>query len=81
MLIPLKEWAEQVGINPDNARQKANRGTLPSVKIGRDWFIEETTPNTDSRIKSGNYKNWRNKSMKEYKISVYGVLAFELSSD
>lgn len=74
MLIPLKEWAEQVGINPATARQKAGRGKLPAVKIGRDWLIEENTPNTDSRVVSGEYKNWRNKSMKEYKISVLNEL-------
>ena len=62
MMIPLKQWAEQVGLNPDNARQKASRGTLPAVKIGRDWFIEEDTPNTDGRIKDGKYINWRKKS-------------------
>lgn len=60
-MITLKQWAEQVGLNPDNARQKANRGTLPAVKIGRDWFIEEDTPNTDGRIKDGKYINWRKK--------------------
>lgn len=73
-LIPLKEWAERVGMNPANARQKANRGTLPAVKMGRDWFIKESTPNTDSRVKTGNYKNWRNKEMKEYKITVLNEL-------
>ena len=59
MLIPLKQWAENVGINPATARQKAGRGKLPAVKVGRDWLIEESTPNTDNRIKNGNYKNWR----------------------
>lgn len=73
-LIPLKNWAERVGMNPANARQKANRGTLPAVKMGRDWFIEEVTPNTDNRVKTGNYKNWRNKEMKEYKINVLNEL-------
>lgn len=58
-LIPLKQWAEAVGIDPATARQKAGRGTLPAVKMGRDWFIEETTPNTDNRIKDGKFINWR----------------------
>lgn len=61
MLIPLKEWAERVGINPATARQKAGRGSIPAVKVGRDWLIEEDTPNTDKRVKSGNYANWRKK--------------------
>ena len=59
MLIPLKHWAEIVGIDPASARQKAGRGKLPAVKMGRDWFIEESTPNTDNRIKTGKYKSWR----------------------
>ena len=70
MLIPLKQWAENVGIDPATARQKAIRGTLPAVKMGRDWFIEENTKNTDNRVKSGKYKNWRNKEMKDYKVTV-----------
>ena len=60
-MIPLKQWAERVGINPASARQKAGRGNLPAVKVGRDWLIEESTPNTDGRIKSGKFKNWRKK--------------------
>lgn len=73
-IIPLKEWAERVGIDPATARQKAGRGTIPAFKMGRDWFIEENTPNTDSRIKTGNYKNWRNTTMKEYKVKVLNEL-------
>lgn len=61
-LITLKEWAARVGIDPATARQKAARGNLPAVKMGRDWFIEEDTPNTDARIKSGKYKDWRKKN-------------------
>ena len=59
-LIPLKEWAVSIGMNPANARQKAIRGTLPAVKMGRDWFIEESAQNIDKRVKSGDFKNWRN---------------------
>ena len=61
-LITLKEWALREGISPATARQRAIRGTLPAVKVGRDWLIEEDTPNTDGRIKSGKYKDWRNKN-------------------
>ena len=56
MLIPLKQWAEQVGIKPNSARRKAIRGSIPAVKISRDWLIEENTPNIDNRIKSGKYR-------------------------
>lgn len=50
-LITLKEWALREGISPATARQKAGRGKLPAVKMGRDWFIEESTPNIDNRLK------------------------------
>lgn len=62
MLIPIKEWAERVGINPATARQKAIRGSIPAVKIGRDWLIEADTSNADKRVKNGKYINWRKKS-------------------
>lgn len=61
MLIPIKQWSERVGINPATARQKAIRGSIPAVKIGRDWLIDADTPNTDKRVKTGNYTNWRKK--------------------
>lgn len=57
--IPLKQWAIAHGIQPATARQKAIRGTLSAEKIGRDWFIYEDVPNTDSRIKTGKFINWR----------------------
>ena len=53
MLIPLKQWAENIGINPATARQKAGRGKLPAVKVGRDWLIEESTPNRSEERRVG----------------------------
>ena len=58
-LIPLKQWAEQVGIDPATARQKALRGAIPAVKMGRDWFIEENEKNADKRVKNGKYMKVR----------------------
>ena len=43
-LIELAEWARGLGKDPALARQKAQRGTVPAVKIGRGWMIEESTP-------------------------------------
>ena len=60
-LIPLTQWAQKIGMNPDNERQKAGRGSLPAVKIGRQWFIDADQKNEDARVKSGKYKNWRKK--------------------
>ena len=65
-LIPLKEWAEVNGILSETARQKALRGGFKTAtKIGRQWFIDKSEPNTDNRVKSGIYKNWRKKENPE----------------
>ena len=55
MLIPLIQWAMQVGIQPATARQKAIRGSIPAIKMGRDWFISDDVQNIDNRVKSGRY--------------------------
>ena len=60
-LIPIAEWALSHKIAPVTARQKAQRGSIPAVKMGRDWFIEESTKNTYKRIKNGKYLNFRTK--------------------
>lgn len=62
MLIPLKEYAEKLGKNPDNARQLARRGSFQTAqKIGRDWFVEEDEPWPDRRVKTGAYIGFRQK--------------------
>ena len=58
-MIPLKEYAEKLGKNPVVAAQKAGRGTFQTArKIGCQWFVEETEPWPDLRVKSGKYRNW-----------------------
>lgn len=65
-LIPLQAYAEQVGKSPRSVRQKCQLGTLPgAVKIGRDWLIPADAPYTDSRVKSGQYRNWRKEKSAE----------------
>ncbi|KAA3404026.1 hypothetical protein F1904_12210 [Akkermansia muciniphila] len=55
--IPLKEYAERLGKNPDNARQLVRRGSFETAeKIGRQWFIDPTEPWPDRRVKTGKYK-------------------------
>ncbi len=62
MLITLVEYAKKNDKNPSNARQMALRGSFKSAqKIGRDWFIEESEPWPDRRVKSGKYIGTRNK--------------------
>ena len=59
MLITLNEYAKRNGRSPATLRQRIARGTLPAVKIGRDWLIDEDTPLEDTRIKTGKYMDWR----------------------
>lgn len=59
-LIPIAEYAAQIGKAPRSVRQKCQLGTMPgAVKIGRDWLIPADTPYTDNRIKTGQYISWR----------------------
>ena len=61
-LLTLAEYAARIGRAEPSVRQKCQRGTLPGAqKIGRDWLIPEGTPYPDSRIKTGQYKDWRKK--------------------
>ena len=51
-LIPLKDWAQQNGISPATARQKAGRGSLRTArKIGRDWMVSRREVNPDNRTR------------------------------
>lgn len=78
-LISLKEYAEKNGINLRSARKKAAAGTLPAMKIGNNWVIEENTPYIDGRVKSGKYKNWRkdDKKMSKFeKVKEYEKFTF-----
>lgn len=60
-LVPIAEYAARNGKALITVRQKCQRGTLPAVKLGRDWFIPADTPYTDNRVKTGEYKDWRKK--------------------
>ena len=55
-MIPLKDYAEHLGKNPQVVYQKAVRGTFRTArKIGRQWFIDENEPYQDARINTGKY--------------------------
>lgn len=60
-LIPIAKYAEAHSLTANAIRRRCIRGTLPGVKLGRDWFIPADTPYTDSRVKTGEYKDWRKK--------------------
>ena len=64
-LIPIAKYAEARGLAANSVRHKCIRGTLPgAVKLGRDWFIPADAPYPDARVKSGRYKNWRQRPAK-----------------
>jgi hypothetical protein len=60
-LIPIAAYAARIGLTANAIRRRCIRGTLPGVKMGRDWFIPADTPYTDNRVKTGEYKDWRKK--------------------
>ena len=52
-LIPLTEYARNLGKSPDNARQLANRGAFKTAKkVGRDWMVNPSEKWPDRRLKS-----------------------------
>ena len=63
MLISLKEYAVRNGKELATARQMALRGGFKTAqKIGRNWVIDDQEPYPDHRVKTGKYKNWREKT-------------------
>jgi hypothetical protein len=51
-LISLSQWAEDHGIDPATARQRAGRGAFRTArKIGRNWVIEADEELIDHRRK------------------------------
>ena len=60
MLISLAEYAAQYGKAKISARKLAQRGRFETAqKIGRNWVIDDAEPWPDSRVKSGQYRDWR----------------------
>lgn len=61
--VSVAEYAARIGKEASSVKKKCQRGTLPgAVKIGRDWLIPADAPYPDARVKSGQYKNWREKT-------------------
>ena len=59
-LIPIKEYAEQHGIDPATARQRILRGAMPgAVKLANSWFVPRDLPLIDNR-RGGRSKRWEN---------------------
>lgn len=56
------EYAARVGKDPGNIRRMLINGAITGEKLGKIWVIpKDTKYPDDNRIKSGNYKNWRQK--------------------
>ena len=61
-LIPIAEYAKQIGRATISVADKCRRGTLPGArKIGRDWFVPRDAEYTDRRSKAGNSLGQRKK--------------------
>lgn len=61
-MIPIAEYARQIGKATITVADKCRRGNLPGArKIGRDWFVPKDAEYPDLRIKSGKYIDARRK--------------------
>ena len=61
--MTIKQAAEEWNITSRRVQVLCSEGRIDGAfKFGRDWAIpKNTTKPTDNRIKSGKYKNWREK--------------------
>ena len=58
------EYASLMGKDPGNIRKMLIKGILNGEKIGKQWVIpQDTVYPKDGRVISGEYKNWRKRSM------------------
>ena len=59
----VSQYAEVSGKDPGNIRRMLINGALQGEKIGSQWIIPKSTiyPK-DRRIKSGEYRNWRQRA-------------------
>jgi len=61
-LLSVSEYAAKTGKDSGNLRKLIAQGRLPAQKIGHQWVIDEETPlPPDKRVKSGEYRGWREK--------------------
>ena len=58
----VSQYAAIFGKDSGNIRRMLINGTLEGEKVGNQWLIPKTAkPVEDRRLKSGKYRNWRNK--------------------
>ena len=59
----VSQYASIFGKDSGNLRRMLSNGKLNGEKVGNQWLIPETAElSEDKRIKSGQYRNWRNKT-------------------
>lgn len=59
----VSQYAAILGKDSGNIRRMLSNGKLNGEKVGNQWLIPETAElSEDKRIKSGQYRNWRNKT-------------------
>ena len=62
--ITVSQYAKLTGKDPGNIRRMLINGTLQGMKMGNQWVIsKETEYPEDRRVRSGDYRNWRKKSL------------------
>ena len=61
--ISVTEFAKLHQMDKGRVRRLILDGRIPAIKIGNQWAIQsDIEPPEDKRVKSGEYKNWRNKN-------------------
>ena len=56
----VSQYAQVSGKDPGNIRRMLIRGILPGEKVGNQWLIPKGTEYPkDRRVKTGEYRNWR----------------------
>lgn len=61
--VTIKEISEKWNLTPRRIQKMCAEGKISgAIKFGRDWAIPANAEKSkDSRVKSGEYRNWRKK--------------------
>ena len=63
--LSVTQFGEKYKMNVGRIRHLISQGRIPAIKIGNQWAIPAgTPPPEDRRVKSGMYRNWRQKQKK-----------------
>ena len=60
----VSEYSKMTGKDPGNIRRMLINGALSGEKLGNQWVIPQNAVYPeDKRLRSGNYRNWRKKTL------------------